>query len=165
MATKLHVPILLEGEAGCGKTAIIQYLAKLTNTPLFRINLNSFTDISDILGKSNINHKNQIKFTLSNFTTALQKGYWVLLDEANLSKDQVLNVIQHLFSLSKICIVNSAITGNIDQVNGVLNVRRHPGFQLFLAQNPGGDRYSSRNIFSESFMSNMICLKFSQIPI
>jgi MoxR-like ATPase len=49
-----EIPVLLEGEAGCGKTAIIEYLASKTNTPLFRLNLNSFTTIPDILGKSNI---------------------------------------------------------------------------------------------------------------
>jgi hypothetical protein len=40
--------------------------------------------------------------------------------------------------MQKISVVSSSIAGDIDQNNGILNIKRHPKFHLFLTQNPGG---------------------------
>ena len=42
--------VLLIGETGCGKTSIIQYLAKFTNTPLYVHNLSQTSEPTDIVG-------------------------------------------------------------------------------------------------------------------
>lgn len=55
-----NIPIIVEGDAGAGKTATIQYLASKTNTPLVRINLNAFTTIPDLLGRVKIKEQTQI---------------------------------------------------------------------------------------------------------
>jgi midasin (ATPase involved in ribosome maturation) len=88
------------------------------------------------------------------------------LDEANLSKDQVLSALEHCLTLNKMIIINGSVNGNKNQIDGTINIRRHPDFRLFLAQNPGNNaKYSaSRNIFSASFLSNFLCVTFESIP-
>ncbi|MDD3774286.1 MAG: AAA family ATPase [Patescibacteria group bacterium] len=47
----LNQPTLIEGEAALGKSFAIEYLAYLTNTPVYRMSLNGQTDTTDLIGK------------------------------------------------------------------------------------------------------------------
>lgn len=47
----LNQPTLIEGEAAIGKSFAIEYLAYLTNTPVYRMSLNGQTDTTDLIGK------------------------------------------------------------------------------------------------------------------
>eukprot|EP00897_Mesotaenium_endlicherianum_P007207 jgi/Mesen1/6514/ME000332S05520 len=50
MCVQLSEPILLVGETGTGKTAVVQHLARLVNTPLTVLNMSQQTDSADFLG-------------------------------------------------------------------------------------------------------------------
>ena len=43
-------PILLVGETGCGKTSVVQLLARLANQPLYTLNCHMHSEGSDFLG-------------------------------------------------------------------------------------------------------------------
>ena len=49
-AVAFNEGVLLVGETGCGKTTLVQYLAKLVNTKLYVHNLSQMSDSSDIIG-------------------------------------------------------------------------------------------------------------------
>ena len=49
-AISFNENVLLIGETGCGKTSIIQYLARFTNTKLYVHNLSQTSDPTDIVG-------------------------------------------------------------------------------------------------------------------
>lgn len=50
MALQAKEPCLLVGETGTGKTALVQHLAKLTNTKLIVVNLSQQSEAADLLG-------------------------------------------------------------------------------------------------------------------
>lgn len=49
-AIAFNEPVLLVGETGCGKTSIVQYISKVTNTKLYVHNLSQVSDSADIVG-------------------------------------------------------------------------------------------------------------------
>ncbi|CAK70457.1 unnamed protein product, partial (macronuclear) [Paramecium tetraurelia] len=164
-ALKGDNPILCEGGAACGKTSIIQYLAYKNQQPLIIMNLSSFTQISDLIGKVEILPGFKFEFQLGPFAQAVQEGLWILLDEANLASDSILRVIEDVLELGYITIYGSQINSHVDLVDGTLTIKKHQNFKLFLTQNPATDQKfaSSRNIFSPSLMSQFITIKFEPI--
>lgn len=43
-------PVLMVGETGCGKTTVLQYVAKTLGRNLIVINMNQQSDTADLLG-------------------------------------------------------------------------------------------------------------------
>ncbi|CAK84281.1 unnamed protein product (macronuclear) [Paramecium tetraurelia] len=150
-------PILCEGSAACGKTSIIQYLAYKNKQPLIIMNLSSFTQISDFIGKVEILPGFKFEFQPGPFAQAVQEGSWILLDEANLASDSILRVIEDVLELGYITLYG----------NGTLTIKKHQNFKLFLTQNPATDSKfaASRNIFSPSLMSQFIPIKFESMSM
>ncbi|CAD8212832.1 unnamed protein product [Paramecium pentaurelia] len=166
-ALKGDNPILCEGSAACGKTSIIQYLAYKNQQPLIIMNLSSFTQISDFIGKVEILPGFKFEFQLGPFAKAVQDGLWILLDEANLASDSILRVIEDVLEIGYITIYGSSINSHEDLVDGTLTIRKHQNFKLFLTQNPATDSQfaASRNIFSPSLMSQFISIKFEPMSL
>ncbi|CAD8213707.1 unnamed protein product [Paramecium octaurelia] len=164
-ALKGDNPILCEGGAACGKTSIIQYLAYKNRQPLIIMNLSSFSQISDLIGKVEILPGFKFEYQLGPFAKAVQEGLWILLDEANLASDSILRVIEDVLELGYITIYGCQINSHVDLVDGTLTIKKHQNFKLFLTQNPATDQKfaSSRNIFSPSLMSQFITIKFEPI--
>ncbi|CAD8210097.1 unnamed protein product [Paramecium pentaurelia] len=160
-------PILCEGSAACGKTSIIQYLAYKNNQPLIIMNLSSFTQISDFIGKVEILPGFKFEFQPGPFAQAVQEGLWILLDEANLASDSILRVIEDVLELGYITLYGSQINSHIDLVDGTLTIKKHQNFKLFLTQNPATDQKfaASRNVFSPSLMSQFIPIKFEPMSM
>ena len=143
-------PILLEGDPGVGKTALISRLAGLTGCRLTRINLSDQTDLMDLFG-ADVPADNE---NLGNFNwrdgpllEAMQSGGWVLLDEMNLASQSVLEGL------------NSCLDHRQEVFIAELNktFTCHSDFRLFAAQNPhsqGGGRKG----LPESFMNRFSVL-------
>ena len=49
-AMTLDKAILQEGVPGCGKSALVQYIAEQTGHVLFKLTLSEHTDLIDLLG-------------------------------------------------------------------------------------------------------------------
>lgn len=43
-------PVLLVGETGCGKTTVLQYMARIVGRNLIVINMNQQSDTADLMG-------------------------------------------------------------------------------------------------------------------
>ena len=128
-ALKLAKPILLEGDPGVGKTALVAAISSLTSNPLVRVNLSEETDIIDLLG-SDYPADNE---ELGNFVwkdapvlRAMKLGYWVLLDEINLASQSVLEGLNSCIDHRGECYV--------PELNRKFSC--HRDFRLFATQNP-----------------------------
>lgn len=135
-ALQLSKPILLEGNPGVGKTAIVTALATATGSGLTRINLSEQTDLMDLFG-SDAPMENapagQFAWRDAPFLAAMKNGTWVLLDEMNLASQAVLEGLNACLDHR-----GEVYISELDQT-----FSRHPDFRIFAAQNPhhqGGGR-------------------------
>ncbi|KAK5956684.1 AAA ATPase midasin [Knufia fluminis] len=129
-------PLLLEGNPGVGKTAIVSSLARLCGRPLSRVNLSDQTDLMDLFGADAPAEGEG----LGNFIwrdgpllRAMQAGHWVLLDEMNLASQSVLEGLNACLDHRQ-----EVYIAELDRT-----FKCHPDFTLFATQNPhhqGGGR-------------------------
>ena len=135
-ALQLSKPILIEGNPGVGKTALVSAIAKLLGKHLTRINLSEQTDLMDLFG-SDVPVEDAKAGTFAwrdaPFLQAMKAGHWVLLDEMNLASQPVLEGLNACLDHR-----GEAYVSELNQT-----FRRHPDFRIFAAQNPhsqGGGR-------------------------
>ena len=72
-----HIPVIIMGETGCGKTSLVRYLAKTCEVPLHVFNLHA-----------GVKEEQIVKFVLQKDAEARKGGkvVWVFLDEINTSE-------------------------------------------------------------------------------
>lgn len=135
-ALQLPKPIMLEGNPGVGKTALITAIAQAVGAPLTRINLSEQTDLIDLFGCDvPVAGADTGNFAWRDapFLRAMKNGEWVLLDEMNLASQSVLEGLNA-------CLDHR---GEVFVPELGQTFSRHPDFKLFAAQNPhhqGGGR-------------------------
>ena len=135
-ALQLRKSVLIEGEPGVGKTALVTALADLVGVNLTRINLSEQTDIMDLFGSDlpvDDGNVGQFQFREGPFLQAMQRGEWILLDEMNLASQSILEGLNACLDHR-----GQIYVAELDRV-----FTRHPCFRLFAAQNPfsqGGGR-------------------------
>ena len=135
-ALQVSKAILLEGNPGAGKTALITALARLTGKPLVRINLSDQTDLMDLFGAdvpTEGGAAGSFSWRDGPLLQAMQSGSWVLLDEMNLASQSILEGLNSCLDHRQ-----EVYISELDQ-----KFHRHPDFVLFAAQNPhhkGGGR-------------------------
>jgi len=137
-ALKYNEPVLLVGMPASGKTTLIRYLAKQKQTNLFYINLSSDTGLEELLGGYVQDKKGRWYYRKGMLFKAVEEGFWLLVDEANLSP-----LSEYLNTLIDFGYV-------IDEKGTVY--KAHPYFRLFLAINPPRIHHS-RNLLSPSLRS------------
>lgn len=135
-ALQLPRAILLEGDPGVGKTALVEAIAQAARRRLTRINLSDQTDLMDLFG-SDIpvegGSAGNFSWRDGPFLRAMQNGDWVLLDEMNLATQSVLEGLNSCLDHRK-----QVYIAELDRI-----FVRHPDFVFFATQNPhhqGGGR-------------------------
>jgi hypothetical protein len=93
------MPVLLEGPAAVGKTALIEFLSrrllrdKAVKTPLLRVNNSASTTVQDYLGSYLPSGKGGFHFSEGALIKAMRCGYWFLADEFNLAEPAVMSIL------------------------------------------------------------------------
>lgn len=138
IGVNLGLNVLLTGPTGCGKTRLIQALASSLNHPLIRFNCDGETRVNHLRGQQRPAAEEGVltlKFTPGAMVKAMQRGYWVLLDEIDMMLPSVAGVLQPVLEEGDRRIFVPE-TGE--------SVRAHPYFQLFATGNTLGYRSLSR---------------------
>lgn len=86
------VNLILKGEAGSGKTTLVQSVSALFNMPLFTINGSDESNIETIVGFKEIENKS-IVFKEGRLVKAMRSGGIFYADEANMIRPNILAVI------------------------------------------------------------------------
>ena len=119
--------ILLVGDAGVGKNAIIYYINYLRQTPTLRYSFNEDTINEDLVGAYRI-HPETKTFEWSDgpLVKALRHGYTFVADEMNLSSPDILKRFYNLFSDHELQIFEGDYS----------ILKTHKNFNFIATQNP-----------------------------
>ncbi|CAF4036986.1 unnamed protein product [Rotaria sp. Silwood2] len=156
-AVACNIPLLLEGPAAVGKTALISYLCKhmKTDSPtgkrLERVNNTDTTTIQDYLG-SYLPGSNGFIFQKGALYSAMTNGSWFLADEFNLADPAVMNLLFPLLEGKNSITIPSS--GKI--------ISAIPGFHFFATQNDAS--YANRHRLPDSLRNRFLEIQFGDFP-
>ena len=144
--------VLLTGEAGTGKTSLIEQIAARINQPVLRVNLNGETRLGDFIGRITVVAGVGGSVTQWNdgiLPTAMKMGYWLILDEVDMGEPNILSLLHPVLEPNGRLVLKE---------NAGEEVRPHPNFRLFGTANGVGnqegkaDTYAGVNKMNEAFM-------------
>ncbi|KAK6297294.1 hypothetical protein J4Q44_G00318770 [Coregonus suidteri] len=125
MAVASQKAVLLEGPIGCGKTALVEFLAAVTGhtkTPeILKVQLGDQTDSKMLLGMYRCTDiPGKFVWQPGSLTQAVSKGHWILLEDIDHAPLDVISVLLPLMENKKLM-----IPGREDCIEVA------PGFQFF----------------------------------
>lgn len=149
MFTK-EVPLLLEGPTSTGKTSVIKFLADMTGNKLVRINNHRDMDLDEYVGRYEPK-EHTVEFVEGKLLECMRNGYWLLLDELNLARSEILEALNRVFDDNRELYIPEL--GEF--------VRPSPAFRIFATQNPAN--YSGRALLSKAFRNRFICVNWDNL--
>uniref|UniRef100_A0A8C1Z8M3 Midasin n=1 Tax=Cyprinus carpio TaxID=7962 RepID=A0A8C1Z8M3_CYPCA len=131
MAVASQKPILLEGPIGCGKTALVEYLAAVTGhikaPDILKVQLGDQTDSKMLLGMYRCTDiPGKFVWQPGSLTQAVSKGSWILLEDIDHAPLDVISVLLPLMENKKL-----TIPGREDCI------QMAPSFQFFATRSGG----------------------------
>jgi midasin len=114
--------VLLEGPAGCGKSAVLEEVAHITgNGDFVTLHLDAQTDSKSLLGAYVCGAApGEFKWQPGALTQAVTRGVWVLIEDIDLAPFEVLSALVPLLEKRKLY-----VPGRGESIPAA------PGFQLF----------------------------------
>lgn len=138
MGVKNNLPVLLIGDTGTGKTSFIRHLAFKTNNGFRRLNLNGSTTTDELVGHYVVDDKAQgMRWVKGVLYEAMEKGYWLLLDELNAGLPEVLFVLQSVLDDDHFLVV-------AEHENEI--IYPHENFRIFATMNPSLEYAGTRDL-------------------
>lgn len=84
--------VLLTGHMGCGKTSLFEQFAAQISQPVFRVNMNGQTTISDFVGFWTAKG-GETSWVDGALPLAMRRGYWLIIDELDFAEASILSVL------------------------------------------------------------------------
>lgn len=119
----------LQGPAGVGKTAVLQYMAYRLGLPFERVSITSSSSVDDLAGYMEL-HGRETVFELGRIPKAWAKPCVMVIDEPNAGPPEVWQFIRPMTDSAKQLVLDS----NHGQV-----IDRHAHSHLGMAMNPAWD--------------------------
>ncbi len=120
-------PVLLVGDAGVGKNALIYHINSLRNLPTIRFSFNEDTLPEDLIGSYRLlMNGNAFEWVNGPVVTALQEGIPFVADEMNLASTSVLKRFSTLYESSYLDLLEG----------GGERIKKTDGFSFIATQNP-----------------------------
>ncbi|KAJ3914904.1 P-loop containing nucleoside triphosphate hydrolase protein [Lentinula edodes] len=146
-------PVPIEVPTSSGKTSSIEYLAKRTGRRFIPINNHEQTDIQQYIGSYVLQPvPGGLAFTDGLLIRALQSGDWIVLDEVNLARTDVLEALNRLLDDNQELVIPETAE----------TVRPLPHFVLFAAQNPSG-LYAGTKVLSRASRNRFLEVHFQDV--
>jgi nitric oxide reductase NorQ protein len=121
-----HLPLLLKGPTGCGKTRFVEHLAFCLGLPLLTVSCHEDLTAADLVGRF-LFKDNQTVWQDGPLTLAVRHGGICYLDEIVEARKDTTVVIHSLTDDRRLLFIDK--TGDV--------VRAHPDFLVVLSFNPG----------------------------
>ncbi len=130
-------PLLLVGDAGVGKNALIYYINSLRKHPTIRYSFNEDTLPEDLVGSYRLDPTTH-GFVWSDgpLSQAMRQGSTFVADEMNLASPEVLKRFQSIFSENYL----EMLEGDATRIDPA------PGFQFVATQNPAEGFEGRKNL-------------------
>nr|WP_230960396.1 CbbQ/NirQ/NorQ/GpvN family protein [Burkholderia pseudomultivorans] len=125
-ACRQHLPVLLKGPTGCGKTRFVEYMAWRMGLPLIQVACNDDTSAADLTGRHLLD-ANGTYWADGPLTLAARHGAICYLDEIVEARPDATVVIHPLTDSRRVL--------PLDRLGEV--VHAHPDFHLVISYNPG----------------------------
>jgi nitric oxide reductase NorQ protein len=125
-AWQAHLPVMLKGPTGCGKTRFVQHMAWRLKRPLITVACHEDLFASDLLGRYLLQHDETV-WVDGPLTQAVRMGAVCYLDEIVEARKDTTVVIHPLTDDRRIL--------SIEKKGEVLAA--HPEFMLVISYNPG----------------------------
>ncbi|MBK9322658.1 MAG: CbbQ/NirQ/NorQ/GpvN family protein [Bdellovibrionaceae bacterium] len=149
---KLGLPLLLKGPTGCGKSQLVEFMAKTLKRPLIKVACNEDTNSSDLIGRF-ILKGGETVWQDGPVTRAVRTSSVLYLDEFAEAREDVI-VALHPLSDHRREIY-------IDKINEV--VKADPQFMLVASYNPGYQR-GIREL-KPSTKQRFVCLQMNYLDL
>ncbi|KAK2856665.1 hypothetical protein Q5P01_005400 [Channa striata] len=109
MAVASQKPVLLEGPIGCGKTALVEFMAAVTGhtkaTEILKVQLGDQTDSKILLGMYRCTDiPGKFVWQPGTLTKAVSEGQWILLEDIDHAPLDVISVLLPLMENKKLMI-------------------------------------------------------------
>jgi MoxR-like ATPase len=137
-----RIPVLLRGDAGCGKNQAIFCLASRLKQPVIRINCSGDLRTSSLLGRMAPTEDGRFRWQDGLITQAVRQGCWLVLDEINALEADILFSLHGLIDEGRIAVANNSEI-----------VTAHPSFRLFATMNPS--RYFATKPLNQALLDRM----------
>ncbi|MGF7535421.1 AAA family ATPase [Bacillus mexicanus] len=86
-------PLSLKGEAGTGKTTLVETVSSLLNLPLFSVNGSLESNKATLVGEKDISDKGRLITKDGQMTKAMKCGAILYIDEINMMRPDVLAIV------------------------------------------------------------------------
>jgi nitric oxide reductase NorQ protein len=121
------LPVMLKGPTGCGKTRLVEHMAKRVGVPLFTVCCHEDMTSSDLLGRF-VLRDSHTEWVDGPLTQAVRQGGICYLDEVVEARQDAIVAVHSLSDHRREL--------NIERLGG-LKLHAAPGFQLVVSYNPG----------------------------
>lgn len=129
-------PVLLIGETGTGKTALIRELARQSKQELVRVSINGSIGTEEILGKW-LAKDGSTYWQDGVLTMAMKEGFWIVFDEINAALPEVLFALHSLLDDDRKILIPEKSNET---------VRPHKNFRFFATMNPTEDYAGTKDV-------------------
>lgn len=121
------LPVMLKGPTGCGKTRLVEHVAKKFGVPLFTVCCHEDMTASDLLGRF-VLQDSHTEWVDGPLTQAVRQGGICYLDEVVEARQDAIVAVHSLADHRREL--------NIERLGG-LKLHAAEGFQLVVSYNPG----------------------------
>mgnify|MGYP006291881111 CR=1 FL=1 len=126
VACDSHIPLIIKGPTGCGKTRFIEHMAWDLQRPLITVSCHEDLTAADLVGRFHFKD-NETVWQDGPLTLAVRHGGICYLDEIVEARKDTTVIIHSLTDDRRILYVDK--TGEV--------IRAHPDFMMVLSYNPG----------------------------
>jgi len=130
--------ILLKGDTGCGKSFLIEEMAKKYKKKLYTVSCDVELDKSEIIGKYEVKDGKTVWID-GVLILAMKEGAWIVFDEINMAKPEIISVLHR--------VLDDRRTITVKEHNNE-DIKAEKGFRVFASINPD---YAGTTEFNYAF--------------